>query len=147
MVSSVSNSSNASPSRNIVAMTPVSREQIYDPGLYALRELLEPPPPYKKKGGFLNFLGKVALTAVGVGVIAMGVRTWGMKDYKVLDKLADDASHWDRIKNSFAKWTDKLNENTIAPIIKFLTEKKAPATAAESANAPATAAPESATKK
>ena len=36
-----------------------------------------------------------------------------MNDYKVIEKLADNASNGEKIKNTFAKYTDKLYANTV----------------------------------
>ena len=108
------NSISAISFKGIGAMDKVSQEQLYNPGLYALPELLNPPPPpYKKRGGFLNFLGKVLLTAIIVAGAAIGIRKVLMNDYKVIEKLADNAPNGDKIKNTFAKYTDKLYDNTV----------------------------------
>lgn len=110
MVNSVSGFS----AKGIKALDKVSKEQLYDPGLYAIQELLDPPrPAYKTKGGFMSFLGKVLLTAVVFGGAAIGIRKVLMNDYKVLEKLADNAKTGEKIKNTFAKYTDKLYENTV----------------------------------
>ena len=111
--------------KGVGVMDKVSQEQLYNPGLYALPELLNPPPPvYKKRGGFLNFLAKVLFMAVVAGGIAIGIRKVLMNDYKVVEKLADKATSVEKIKNSFAKYTDKLYDNTVVRFADWVDKTK-----------------------
>lgn len=103
MVTSVST---VAPQNNQTAkaMDKLTPEQIAHPGYYVVspvKGLYEvPEPEYKRKGGFLRFLGKVILTAVIVGGVAIGIRRKLMKDYMPTNK--------NTFKDWFARNTDKL---------------------------------------
>lgn len=107
MVTSVSG---VAPQSNptVRAMDKLTAEQIAHPGYYVVspvKGLYEvPEPEYKRKGGFLRFLGKVILTAAIVGVAGIGIRKGFMKDYNP----ADAANAGNTFKNWFAKKADKL---------------------------------------
>lgn len=105
------------------AMDKLTPEQIAHPGYYVVspvKGLYEvPEPEYKRKGGFLRFLGKVILTAVVVGAGAIGVRKLFMSKY--MPKNPENAKN--TFKNWFANSTDKLYEG-ITSIFKK-SEKKA----------------------
>lgn len=116
MINSVSKMSFGS---SIGAMDKVSQEQMYNPGLYAMPELMEQPHHHNKKdGGFLGFLGKLILTALVVGAASIGIRKVLMKNYNAVEKLPDSASNSAKFTNWFAKWTDKLYDATVG---KFFT--------------------------
>lgn len=93
---------------NVRAMDKLTAEQIAHPGYYVVspvKGLYEvPEPEYKRKGGFLRFLGKVILTAAIVGAAAIGIRRLGMKGYN----HADPVNAKNNFKNWFARNTDKL---------------------------------------
>lgn len=92
----------------IKAMDKLTSEQIAHPGYYVVspvKGLYEvPEPEYKRKGGFLRFLGKVILTAAIVGAAAIGIRRLGMKGYN----HADPVNAKNTFKNWFVRNTDKL---------------------------------------
>lgn len=114
-------------SQNIGAMDKVPQEKLYLPGAYTIPPEILRTPRYEKKGGFFSFVGKLLLTAGAVGLAAIVVRRLPMRNYKVLDKLAPDASRLDVIKNVFAKYTDKLYSalgTCKNSVVKFFTSKK-----------------------
>ena len=109
---------------SIGAMDKVSQEQMYNPGLYSMPELMEPEYHHpKKKGSFLGFLAKLALTGIVVCAAAIGIRKGLMDDYKVIEKLPDTAKFGVKFKNSFAKYTDNFYDATIAKALKYLKAK------------------------
>lgn len=97
----------------IRAMDKITPEQLAHPGYYVVspvKGLYEvPEPSYKKKGGFLKFLGKVILTAVVVGGAAMGIRKRFMGGYQVKPV----AEKGERFKNWFCKQADWLYNHSI----------------------------------
>jgi hypothetical protein len=111
----VLNSVNGISFKGATALDKISNEQLYAPGLYAMPEVSQPSAPLEKKGSFLGFLGKTVATALLIGVAAVGARKFLMKDYKVIE-LADDAKSLEKIKNTFAKYTDKLYDVTVGKI-------------------------------
>ena len=99
MVNAISSSSGVYPT-NARAMDKVTQEQLYNPGLYALQDLLAPPPE-KEKGGFISFLAKTIITAGVVG----GALVLAKKsiDPKFLEELEKDAKLIDKVKHYAAK--------------------------------------------
>lgn len=119
MVTSVSGAT-TTPKKQITAMDKVSQEQLYDPGMYALRELMGPPPEYRKKGGFFKFLGKLVLTFAIVCAAAVGARKYikplAADALKLEGKTAKDfAGFGEKTKYYIAKFGDGV-ENTIKTI-------------------------------
>lgn len=110
---------------NIGAMDKVTQEQLYSPGRYSQPIIIEAEPRYREKGSFLGFLGKTVVYLTLLGAAAIGGRKLLMKDYKVLDTLPEDSKAMAKVKNTFAKYTDILYDNTVAKIVKMVEHKKA----------------------
>jgi len=109
----------ATPNRQITAMDKVSQEQLYDPGLYALRELMEPPPVYRKKNGFLRFLGNLILTAAVLGAVAVGARKYVkvINDVNLTQKLGENAKTGERIKYKIAQFGEWVEKTVRKPFV------------------------------
>ena len=125
MVKSVSNVSFSSA---IGAMDKVSSEQLYNPGLYSMPELMQPPPrPYKERMSFLGFLGRLVLTA---GVV-FGAPLLARKYLKALSKesvdvtkgLAKEAKPVEKLKYHIAKFGDWVDKNMYQKIVKAFAKK------------------------
>ena len=123
MVKSVSNISFKSA---IGAMDKVSKEQLYNPGLYSIQEIMDPtPPPYKEKGGFLGFLGRLVLTAaIVLGVPLLARKKLNMiKDIPLDIKPAKEAKIGEKIKFSIAKFGDWVDKTIYQKIAKAFAKK------------------------
>lgn len=101
------------------AMDKITQEELSHPGYYVVspvKGLYEvPEPEYKKKGGFLKFLGKVILTAVIVGGAAVGARKFipalGKDSVDVSEGLAKNAGFGKTVKFRIAQlgdWVEKI---------------------------------------
>ena len=119
--------SNVSFKSAIGAMDKVSKEQLYSPGSYAMQEILNPtPPPYKEKGGFMGFLGRLVLTAA----IVLGVPLLARKNIKAIRDISLDikptkeAKIVEKIKYRIAQLGEWANKNIYQKIAKTF-EKKA----------------------
>lgn len=115
MVNSVSNMSSMGQTQFSGASQP---EQYYSANQYEMQTASYP----QKKHTVLGFLGKLILTAAVIGGGSIAARKFipAIKDYKVIEKMADDAKPMEKIKNTFVKWTDKLYDNTVDKVIKFI---------------------------
>lgn len=94
---------------NPKTMDKVTQEQLYNPGLYALQDLV--PPQEKEKGGFVSFVAKTIITLGLVGGAAIAARKFipALKAINV-SELPAEAGRLTKAKYAFAKYTDKLNE-------------------------------------
>lgn len=98
--------------KTIHAMDVVSKEQLYDPGRYALRELLGPPPEEHHRDSFISravcFVGKIAILAAVLSGAAVLSRKHVdvIKDVKLENGLAKDAKLSEQIKYYIAKSAD-----------------------------------------
>ena len=125
MTNSISSVSSVNHAR---AMDKVTKEQMYDPGLYAMRNLLDPPPPYKKEGGFFSFLGKLIVTAgiVCGGAVAARKLIPALKKetLDVTKDIAKEAKFVDKAKYYIAKFADKIENVAKTFVAKFKTGVK-----------------------
>lgn len=119
MVNSIS-SSQAPAQNKVGAMDKLTQEQLAHPGYYAvspIKGLYEVPEhSYKKKGGFFAFLGKIIITGLVIGGAAIGIRKGLMKDYVVQEGKMESAKFGEKMKNSFAKYTDMLYDTTLGKL-------------------------------
>lgn len=117
MVKSISNIQFGSA---IGAMDKVSKEQLYNPGLYALQNdlLLQPHPPRDRGVSFLGFLGRLVLTA---GIV-LGAPLLARKHLKMIrnvdleQKLAKDAKFIDKGKYHLAKFGEWVDKNILGKL-------------------------------
>ena len=119
--------SNISFKSAIGAMDKVTKEQLYDPGSYALREVLAPPPPpYKEKGGFLGFLGRIVLTAA----IVLGVPLLARKNIKAIKdipldiKPTKETKIFEKMKYRIAQFGEWVDKNIYQKIVKVFEKKE-----------------------
>ncbi len=124
----VNSLSGVSAGNGIGAMDKVTQEQLYNPGRYSQPVIIQAEPVYREKSSFLGFLGKLVVTLTVLGAAAIGGRKLLMKDYKVLDKLPEGAKFGEKAKNTFAKYTDFLYDNTVVKISKMVEKKKTTST-------------------
>lgn len=116
MVTSVSNATNAqnssfTPAKQIGAMDKVTQEQLYAPGIYAMKQYIaEEEKPYKEKHGFLRFLGKIVLTVAVISGGAVAARKFIPKlkkeNFDISKGLDEKAKFGDKAKFYLAKFAD-----------------------------------------
>lgn len=115
---------NAPLNGQVRAMDKVSKEQLYSPGLYTMPELMElEHHHHEKQGSFLGFLGKLILTAAVIGAGAITIRKTLMDDYKVIDSIDSKVKTSLKVKNWFAKYTDKLYDITVGKLLQWAQKK------------------------
>lgn len=149
MVSSVSSAPSVASSTGtsqVNAMDKVSQEQLYNPGLYAMQEVMPEYASKKKKHSFLGFLAKTALTAVVVGGAAcLGRKKIGaLKDIDLSAKPLKEAKIGEKIKYGIAKFGEWVDTKVVQKVVGFVKRKgKEVADAAKKEDAPAAEAPRS----
>lgn len=112
----VSTVSGYSPVYGASTMDKVSSQQLQNPGLYTSPgDTYETQSEQKSGGSIFGTIGKVLLTAAVVGGGAIAARKFipALKDYKPVEKLAEDAKPLEKIKNGFVKAADWIEEHTI----------------------------------
>lgn len=120
MVNSVSSVSPANT--QVRAMDKVSQEQLYAPGMYSVEELMEPPHYREKNGGFLGFLGNLALTTIIVAGGSALLRKHALSKIDIVnkpEKLTEQAKFY------IAKIGEYVNEKILSKLPKFGKEKDA----------------------
>lgn len=124
--------------------TPLSREALSSAGAFTNDQLIQMAmaqpgaKPEHKKGSFLGSVAKLAVDTVIVAGVAVAVRKGFMKDFKPVEEISKDASFGAKFKNTFAKYTDLLFDNTVGKVTSFFS-KEAKAARAAKAEAAATA--------
>lgn len=117
--------------RPIHAMDKVTQEQMYNPGLYALPELIG-TPTYKRKnsGGFLGFLGRLVVFAALIAGAGVAARKWigPIRDMYIAEKLPEPVTLKTKIKYGIAKFGDWV-DTSVKDF--FKKRDKAPDTAVE----------------
>lgn len=110
--------------QQIQATDRITPEQMYNPGAYAAPPVIIYNQP-QKQTSFLGAVGKLILTAAVIAGGAIAARKFipALKDYKVLDKLPDGAKTMEKVKNTFAKWTDKLYDGPVTKVVDFCKDK------------------------
>jgi len=105
----------------------VTQELINKPGDYTQTPTgtTDAPADKPKKGGLVSAVAKLIVAAAVIGGGAVAARKFvpALKDIKVVDELAEGATKTDKLKNGFAKYTDKLIDFVESIPAKF---KKAP---------------------
>lgn len=109
--------SNAAVGQNIRAMDRVPQEKLYSPGLYSLHQMTAPPVYKEKDGGFLGFLGKLALLGILVCGSAVAAKKTVLKDVNLSVELPKEAKPMEKTKYYIAKFGDWI-EKSIKNIIK-----------------------------
>lgn len=120
----VNSLSGVTSGNSVHAMDKVTQEQLYNPGRYSQPIIIQAEPTPRKKGGFLGFLGRTVVALTVLGAAAICGRKFLMKDYKVLDVVPEGAKPLEKFKNTFAKYTDLLYDNTVAKISKMVEKKR-----------------------
>lgn len=94
------------------AMDKVTQEQMYNPGLYALPELVNTKSSRRRRhGGFLGFLGRlVVLTALVSGAAVALRKGTSLKYYDVKGKLPEELTLGTKIKCGVAKFGDWVSK-------------------------------------
>ena len=99
--------------KQIHAMDKITQEQLYNPGLYAVKEIMTAPDPrYRKSDGIISktirFIGNIVLLTAAVCGSAVLARNYSkaIKDVVLTNKLAEDA----KFSEKFKYYTAKLAE-------------------------------------
>jgi len=98
--------SNAAIGQNIRAMDRVPQEKLYSPGLYSIHQMTAPPSYKQKDGGFLSFLGKLALFGIIICGSAVAAKKTVLKGIDISNELPKDTKPMEKTKYYIAKFGD-----------------------------------------
>ena len=111
MVNPISNVSYANPG----VLDVVTQAQLASPGAYAQQPhvVVIQQRPEKSSGSIVVPLIKFIFKTAVLAAAMVGCRKFLMRNYKVVDKMPEQAKSWARFKNAFAKTADWIERNTI----------------------------------
>lgn len=103
--------------KQIHAMDKVTQEQLYNPGLYAVKEIMTSPDPRpRSRDGIISktirFIGNIVLLTGAVCGSAVLARNHikSIKDVILTDKLTEDAKFGEKFKYYTAKLAEAVKE-------------------------------------
>lgn len=101
--------------KQIHAMDKITQEQLYNPGLYAVKEIMTSPDPRpRSRDGFISktirFIGNIVLLSAAVCGSAVLARNYikSIEKVNLTEKIAEKASLGDKFKYYTAKLGEKV---------------------------------------